>query len=31
VAGGQGQVAEERCRLRGDDDCTFSVHWTMPA
>ena len=31
VAGGQGQVAEERCRLRGDDDCTFSAHWTMSA
>jgi hypothetical protein len=31
VAGGEGRVEDERCRLRQDDACVYGVHWTPPA
>lgn len=31
VAGGQGRAVEERCRLRGDAACVYTVRWSLPS
>jgi hypothetical protein len=31
VAGGEGRVDDEKCRLRKDELCVYGIHWTPPA